>query len=189
MAWTVKMKDNSIHSEDFRSLNMKEINILSSNTVNNLEIDMNNGNVFINKELITRTQVMNHYNKGPYKPIQFRKVVNIIGMYDWGTLESEMKDIESPTSKHVLSLISKMKDNTITEQEMMNLAECAGKHTNSIPFKEFEVQTIGYSYNFNNKKVQIEFTLDPEIQAIMMTQNVTDLISETKEVPYRIRLI
>lgn len=190
MAWKVIMNNGEAFTDNFREIDMNNIKTLSTDTVANLSIDMNNGNVMINGELVTRNQVFNHYNKGPYKPIQYRKVVNYIGMYDFDNLQVELeKKDKTPEIHYILELLKKRLDMTITESEMNVLAKFVFDYTGQIPFREFEVQTIGYSYNFNNKKVQVEFTADPEIDSIMMTETVTDLIEEKKEAPYRIRLI
>ena len=188
--WKAIMTNGEVHTDDFRGVDMESIKTLSTSTVGSLEISIQNGNIFVNNELITRGQVMNHYNKGPYKPIQYRKVVNLIGMFDFDKLKEELEAAEqTPEFTYILELNSKRAAGTITENEMQSFGIFIAKYTGQLPFREFEVQTLGYSYQFDNQKVQVEFESNPEIESIVMKTVITDLIQQKKMDPQYIRLI
>lgn len=128
--WKGKLRDGSTHEDNFREV-MDQLIAISTSDVRLLEVNLETGVVYIDSKMVSRKQVMNHYGRAPYKPIQYRKMTQLINLSGSGE-----------------------------------------------PDQLFEEQYIGYAYNENNLKVQVEFISDKSVESIVMKEQVTDLVDQ-----------
>ena len=133
--WKGKAINGSIYEDNFREV-MDELVTLSTSDVRPLEINLETGVVRIDSKMVNRKQVMEHYGRGPYKPIQYRKMTQLINLSGTGEPdqvfeqqhigyaynESDKKvQVEFICDKSVDSIVMKEQITDLTEQKVISV--------------------------------------------------------------------
>ena len=175
--FTAYLNNGTIENKSFNNINdLNDIIRLETSDVAPVSIDFITGNIMVNNTIQTR---INQYFAPNAKPIQYRKVVNYVGVYDYQYVLDNASDCKE---KELLrNLLNNM---DLSEEEIINVQKFVEEFYGEIPFKDYEEQTIGYEYTIGNTKTKIEVTSNQEIQAVTAKITVTDLISEEKQNRY-----
>lgn len=175
--FTAYLKNGEIENKSFANINdINDIERLETNDVALVTIDFISGNIMLNNTLQSR---ISQYFAPNAKPIQYRKVVNFVGVYDYQYVINNGIDCEE---KELLKQFLNNID--IGEQQIVRVQKYVEDFYGCIPYKDYEEQTIGYEYTLENSKTKIEITSNQEIQAVSAKITVTDLMTQQKQVRY-----
>lgn len=177
MSYQVEVNHKLIPNPNFKELTLQDITKLYTEDVAPLEIDFTTGEIKLNGEPVRR---LYEYFKAYAKPIQYRKVINVIGVYDFKSIREVVED---ENHKALLSRAEAFE--ALNEEETALLLKICQEVAGELPQASYEEQIIGYEYTENDEKVKIELISNKEqdVFSIVAKITITDLVNRIQHEP------
>lgn len=177
MSFIAILKDNTIENETFRNIqDLNSIKKLICEDVVPVEIDFETGIITLNHQPITRLEALFSPDS---KPIQYRKVVEKIGVLDYEKLYETTK-VNAPDKLYLFEEAFLRP----TDQAYENLNDYCMSVLNNLPTLILEEQVIGYEYSCSNQKVKIEIINNARQNTVMAHITLTNLETKQKKENY-----
>lgn len=181
MSFKAYLSNGVIETKSFHNIkDLSEITRLETSDVAPVLVDFTTGEIFVNHKIAHR---LAQCFMPAAKPIQYRKVMEEVGIIDYEALYEEAK-ISAPDKVYLFE--NALKNPTQETYDLLNTYCCSLCET--IPTKKHEEQTIGYEYTNNTQKIKIEVTSSLELKSVVAHVTLTDLNTKQKTDSY-IRLV
>lgn len=177
MSFKAHLSNGDIETKSFHNIkDLSQIERLETNDVAPVLIDFAAGEIFVNH--VTSNRLVQYFMPNA-KPIQYRKVMEEVGLIDYEALYEEAK-ISAPDKVYLFE--NALRNPTQETYDLLN-TYCSSL-CDTIPTKKHEEQTIGYEYTNNNQKIKIEVTSSLELRSVVAHVTLTDLNTKQKTDSY-----
>lgn len=179
MSYQLYLNHELIPNPNFKTINLVDVTKLTTEDVVPVEIDLVTGDIFINHEPVRRIR---EYLAPGAKPIQYRRVVSVLGVYDF-------KAIKRVVDSQYHELLTKAEEGeALTIEELESLEQICRAIAGELPQHNYEEQILGYEYTVGDMKTKLEIISnnEPEVMSVVAKITLTDLTArETYEPIYK----
>lgn len=177
MSFKAYLENSFIEEKSFHNIkDLSQITRLECNDIAPILINFETGEIFVKNKLVVR--LAEHF-MAHAKPIQYRKVIEEIGLYDYEKLY-ENAILNAPDKVYLFEEALR----NPTQKAYENLNAYCSTLFDSIPTKAYEEQTIGYEYTRATQKTKIEITTNLQTRGVVGHVTLTDLVTKQKKDSY-----